>query len=183
MPATTQQECQASVDESPVSDPNQRPERSHGSLSTLATHLVDGEQPTDTTRIKAEAIARCIHSSPIEELPAEIIELIAKALRDQAMVEEGAEPDDFYKAASELSDSPPPCKCQEGQVPHHATCYMRANTKHGSCEPSISLSSTSKRLRQVVFDDRPFRLKVTKYCVKSLHDSAQVCDSLRGKVR
>jgi hypothetical protein len=182
MPVITRQQSRGCSDHS-WSNRKGSFERPQTSLPTALDHHVRGETP-DATQTKAEIIARCIHSSPLESLPAEIIELIAKVLRDQAMEAEGRSGDDFYKAASEMTADPPAtCKCQDGRSPDCMISDEQTMTSYGSCEPSIPLSSTSKRLRQVVFNHRPLRPKVIKYCVHSLQTSAEMSDALRGNVR
>ncbi|KAJ9104510.1 hypothetical protein QFC21_002006 [Naganishia friedmannii] len=183
MPVTTRQQSRASDVDSSGSNRNQRPGPPQTSLlSVPAIPDRDGGRLPDSSRTKAEAIARCIQPSPIENLPSEIIEVIANVLRCQALDEEGR-PLGFYKAASEFSESPPPCKCHFGPAPHPTASDMEAITSYRSCEPSIPLSSTSKRFRQVVFDNNPHRMKVIKYCLQSRQRSAEMSEALRGNVR
>lgn len=181
MPVTTRQGARAFASQSASTSQG----RQQGiSQSTLAAPSVPRRRRTAQT--KAEAIARCLQPSSFDSLPTEIIELIAEKLRDQELEQDGSDADDFYEAASELTEHPPPCECQDVYVRLSANRESsRTNTaeRFRLCEPTIPLSSTSRRLRSIVFDHRPDRIKVVKYCKSSMQASEAMSAPLRESVR
>lgn len=182
MPVTTRQSARTFASQSASTSQDRQHEFSQAMLApAIATSR------HEIARTKAEAISRYIQPSTFESLPTEIIELIAEKLRDQELAEDDINVGDFYEAVSEATCNPPPCECEhvDHSVPFDRKSRESRIAELGirSCEPTIPLSSTSRRLRSIVFYQCPDRVKVVKYCKSSMQASEAMSVLLRESVR
>lgn len=182
MPVITRQKARALAAE--TDSPRQHHSQEGVSPALLTWSIANRTQ--EATQTRAEALARCLQPSRFESLPAEIIELIAQKLRDQEREENRFDDYDIYEVASDATDRPAPCECQyqyQGVPDHRKNKDVKVVGPYRSCEPSIPLSSTSRRFRTIVFDHRPHRMKVVKYCIQAMEDSVAMRPAIRDRVK
>lgn len=134
-----------------------------------------GELFPDVTVNRSEQISRQSYDTTLEDLPDELVQLIAENLQ-----EDDFDPSwDTSPFESYESDELPPCRCQP-LMTDKPDETVRSSPR--TLDNRIPFSSTSRRLRNIIFN-QTHRIKLVKWCKASIQSSKDVSPRLRGNVR
>jgi hypothetical protein len=137
--------------------------------------ISQGELSPYVTIDRSEHFSRQSYGTTLEDLPDELIQLIAENLQ-----EDDFDPSwDTFPVDSDESDELAPCRCQP-LVNDKPDETVRSSPR--TLDNRIPFSSTSRRLRNIIFD-QTHRVKLVKWCKASIQSSKDVSPRLRGNVR
>lgn len=117
---------------------------------------------------QAKAIVNAQAPTNLNNMPVEIINLIVDHLRAMPVKEPKA------------SKDWPSCPCV---IPEDSEPAKEKAMTFVSDDPSIALSCVSKRMRNVVFDNRTNRSISTSYCEWGMKQAQSASKVVRGNVR